>query len=304
VLHLVDCSLLVSPRPGPDGRSRYVMLETLRAYGNRLLAEAGEQDQAAAALAGHALAIAEQAAAGIENIAGEQDAARWLDAEDATMRQVLAWALDRDTTMALRLAVALAPWWMPRGRLGDMYPALRAAAGRAEPGSDGWCTAQFWLGWAATFSGDPAGALAHFTALRDAVAGRPASPVLSDGLTGGRERPRPAGGGARGGHPQRCGRHYRDRVERSDLRIRHRQGRHRPVARHRPAGHPPGPPDLAGWVLAATRARTTHAAQIVRARPHQRSNWCGCCQARCSGGHASTDRHDDGRRSSPAHGPE
>ncbi len=47
VLHLVDCSLLVSPRPGPDGRSRYAMLETLRAYGNRLLAEAGEQDGAA-----------------------------------------------------------------------------------------------------------------------------------------------------------------------------------------------------------------------------------------------------------------
>jgi len=33
VLHLVDCSLLVPPRAGPDGRSRYAMLETLRAYG-------------------------------------------------------------------------------------------------------------------------------------------------------------------------------------------------------------------------------------------------------------------------------
>jgi len=29
VLHLVDCSLLVPPQTGPDGRSRYVMLETL-----------------------------------------------------------------------------------------------------------------------------------------------------------------------------------------------------------------------------------------------------------------------------------
>ena len=44
VLRLVDCSLLVPPRAGPDGRSRYVMLETLRAYGAGLLAEAGEQD--------------------------------------------------------------------------------------------------------------------------------------------------------------------------------------------------------------------------------------------------------------------
>ena len=38
VLRLVDCSLLVPPRADPDGRSRYVMLETLRAYGAGLLA--------------------------------------------------------------------------------------------------------------------------------------------------------------------------------------------------------------------------------------------------------------------------
>ena len=66
VLRLVDCSLLVPPRAGPDGRSRYVMLETLRAYGAGLLAEAGEQDQAAAALAGYALRVAEEAAAGLQ----------------------------------------------------------------------------------------------------------------------------------------------------------------------------------------------------------------------------------------------
>ena len=96
VLRLVDCSLLVPPRPGPDGRSRYGMLETLRAYGAGLLAEAGEQDGAAAALAGYALRVAEEAAAGLQTSAGEVAAARWLDAEDATMRQVLAWAMDHD----------------------------------------------------------------------------------------------------------------------------------------------------------------------------------------------------------------
>jgi predicted ATPase/DNA-binding XRE family transcriptional regulator len=64
VARLVECSLLTPPRAGPDGRSRYSMLETLRAYGARLLAEAGEQDQAAAALAAYALEVAEQAAAG------------------------------------------------------------------------------------------------------------------------------------------------------------------------------------------------------------------------------------------------
>ena len=53
VLRLVDCSLLVPPRVDPDGRWRYVMLETLRAYGARLLAEAGEREQAEAVLAGY-----------------------------------------------------------------------------------------------------------------------------------------------------------------------------------------------------------------------------------------------------------
>jgi predicted ATPase len=64
VLRLVDCSLLVPPRTGADGRPRYVVLETLRAYGAKLLAEAGEQDTAAAALAGYALRVAEEASAG------------------------------------------------------------------------------------------------------------------------------------------------------------------------------------------------------------------------------------------------
>ena len=38
VPRLVDCSLLVPPRAGPDGRTRYTMLETLRAFGAGLLA--------------------------------------------------------------------------------------------------------------------------------------------------------------------------------------------------------------------------------------------------------------------------
>ena len=184
VLHLVDCSLLSSPRADPDGRSRYGMLETLRAYGAGLLAQAGEQEWAAAALAGWALPVAEDAAAGLVTGTGELAAARWLDAEDATMRQVLAWAMDHDTTMALRLADALRWWWFLRGRLAGEYPLLREAAGRAEPGSDGWCAAQFCLGWTAAFSADLAGSLDHFTALRDAVADRPPCPALADALAG------------------------------------------------------------------------------------------------------------------------
>jgi len=184
VLRLVDCSLLVAPRAGPDGRSRYVMLETLRAYGAGLLAGAGEADGAAAALAGYALRVARQAATGLQSGDGELAAARWLDAEDATMRQVLGWAAEHDPATALRLADALGWWWSLRGRLAGEYSLLCQAAGRAEAGSGWWCAAQLWLGWAAQFRSDPAAALGHFTAVRDAVAGRPPSRALTGALVG------------------------------------------------------------------------------------------------------------------------
>jgi predicted ATPase/DNA-binding CsgD family transcriptional regulator len=184
VLALVDCCLLSPPQAGLDGRSRYAMLETLRAYGAGLLAGAGEQDAAAAALARCALQEAEEAVAGLRTGTGEHDAARWLDTQDATMRQALAWAMEHDTTIALRLADALGWWWTLRGRLAGQYPLLREVAGRAKPGSDVWCAAQYWLGWMAQFSADLAGALGHFTALRDAVADRPPSGALADALAG------------------------------------------------------------------------------------------------------------------------
>ena len=184
VLHLVDCSLLVPPRAGPDGRARYVMLETLRAYGAGLLAETGEQEAAAAALAGYALRVAEQAAEGLQTTSGEAAAARRLDAEDATMRQVLDWAMEHDAALALRLAVALAPWYGLRGRLPGHYPPLREAARRAEPGGDAWCTAQFWLGRTAFYSSEWAEALGHFTAVRDAIGVQGPSRALADCLAG------------------------------------------------------------------------------------------------------------------------
>ena len=184
VLHLVECSLLSPPRTGPDGRPRYVMLETLRAYGGGLLAEVGEQDTAAAALARYALQVARQAAAGLQTGAGEVAAARWLDAEDATMRQVLAWAMDHNAGLAVRLVTMLAWWWFLRGRLAGEYSLLHKAARRAAVGSDGWCSAQFWLGWTALSSAELAEALGHFTAVRDAIGDRPPSLVLAGCLAG------------------------------------------------------------------------------------------------------------------------
>ena len=177
VLDLVDCSLLVPPRTGPDGRSRYVMLETLRAYGAELVAEAGEASAAAAALARYALRVAEDAMSELTAGIGEVAAARRLDAEDATMRQVLDWALEQDPAaeydgVAPMLATALAWWWQIRGRLAGQVPQLRAAVDRAATGSDSWCAGHTWLGQASLDSADPAGALTHFTAVRHVFEGR------------------------------------------------------------------------------------------------------------------------------------
>jgi predicted ATPase/DNA-binding CsgD family transcriptional regulator len=167
VLRLVDCSLVMPPRTGPDGETRYVMLETLRSYGAGQLAAAGEQPDVAASLARYALGVAEQASAGLETSTAEVTAARRLDAEDAILQQALAWAADHDPATGARLAVAVAPWWFLRGRLAGERPRLTRAAEAAAHGSDTWCAAQFWLGYTALLSADLVGALEHFTALRD-----------------------------------------------------------------------------------------------------------------------------------------
>jgi predicted ATPase/DNA-binding CsgD family transcriptional regulator len=184
LLHLVDCSLVGPPRARPDGRSGYLMLETLRSYGAALLDAADERDGPAAALAGHALEVAEQAARGLQTVEGELSAARWLDAEDAMMRQVLGWAKDHDAEIALRLAVALAPWWDLRGGLPNQYELLRQVSALTEVDSDDWCAIECLLGLTARSSADMVGALTHFTAARDALRGRGPSRALTDALIG------------------------------------------------------------------------------------------------------------------------
>src|SRR6185437_14074910 len=149
VLRLVECSLVVPPREGPDGRWRYAMLRTLRGYAAGLLAGSGEQDAAETALARWAVQVAGQAGEGLRTIEGEAAAARWLDAEDATMAQVLAWAVEHNTDLLLQLVAGLGWWWFLRARLAGQYPLLREAAGRAMAGSDGWCAVQFFAGHAA-----------------------------------------------------------------------------------------------------------------------------------------------------------
>ena len=198
VLRLADCSLLSPPRVDPDGRSRYVMLETVRAFGAGLLARAGERDGAVAALAGYALGVAAAAAAGLETSTAEVAAIRRLDAEDAMMTQALAWAIEQDGAIFVRLAVALAPWRLMRGRAVGRRPLLLAAAGQGAAGSDEWCAAQFWLGVMAADADDAAAAVSHTTAVINATAGCGPSRMLVSAWPAGRRHWR-----IRAGSPRR-----------------------------------------------------------------------------------------------------
>ena len=169
VLRLVECSLVLPPRTGHDDRSRYAMLETLRAYAAELLAETGEEAKVSAALAAYAAEMSKDAAVAIHTCGREADGLRQLDAEDVTVHHALAWALDHDPDAALWLALTLAPWWQLRGRLSSQAPLLAAAAEHAQAGTDAWCLTRLWLGQVASQAQDPPAMLEHFTAVRDAL---------------------------------------------------------------------------------------------------------------------------------------
>jgi predicted ATPase/DNA-binding CsgD family transcriptional regulator len=180
VLRLVDCSLVLPPRTGPDGRSRYAMLETLRAYAAALLAEAGEEAEVSAALAAYAAAMSREATVEIHTRGQEVAGLTHLDAEDVTVHHALAWALDHDPAAALGLALTLAPWWQLRGRLSSHAPLLAAAAEHAQAGTIEWCVARLWLGQVAGHAQDPLAMLEHFTAVRDALENPRAPAALSE----------------------------------------------------------------------------------------------------------------------------
>lgn len=182
VLRLVDCSLLVPPRPSTDQRTRYTMLQTLRSYGLMRLEEAGEEQEAMAALARFAWSVAAQAAAGLETSDRELQALRWLDAEDATMNRALTWTLEHDPEIALRLATSLAPWLRVRGRLTEAHERLTAATAPFSASSETWVTAQLWLGHLAAYSADPADGVRRYVAVYDAHATRRPSRVLLEAL--------------------------------------------------------------------------------------------------------------------------
>jgi tetratricopeptide (TPR) repeat protein len=142
-------------------------------------------DRAQAADAGFALT--DQNRADVARLAGRLDgmplatelaAARVEAAGVSALAQLLdgrlglAWAADHDLDTALRLVDALGLWWL-----------LRELAGRAEPGSAGWCVAMNWLSWQALVSADLPAGLRWCTAVVELVGDRGTSRLLANCLT-------------------------------------------------------------------------------------------------------------------------
>jgi tetratricopeptide (TPR) repeat protein len=134
---LVDKSLVVAEPAG--GTLRYRLLETIRLFAAERLAEAGD-DQAAAAAAAHCahfLSLAEAAAA---YLAGPEQGS-WLarlDADQANLRRAAGHAAgDPDGTAgALRLGVALFRYWWTRSGLQEVFGLLVPVLRRPDAGAD------------------------------------------------------------------------------------------------------------------------------------------------------------------------
>jgi predicted ATPase/class 3 adenylate cyclase len=132
---LVDKSLVVAEPAG--GTLRYRLLETIRLFAAERLAEAGD-DEAAAAHCAHFLSFAEAAAA---HLTGPEQGS-WLarlDADQANLRRAAGHAAGRPdgTAVVLRLGVALDRYWIARSREPEAFellvPMLRRPDARANP---------------------------------------------------------------------------------------------------------------------------------------------------------------------------
>jgi predicted ATPase/DNA-binding SARP family transcriptional activator len=162
---LVDRSL-VEVAPGP-GR-RYRLLESVAEYSLGKLHGADEADALRSRHADHYLVLAEQAAAQLHG-PQQPSALRLLDADAANLRAALATtAGDPTPERALRLVVALAWYWVLRGRLDEARRALDTALAPVGEATSGLYEAALaWRAGIALVLGEPGGPGRHAAALRD-----------------------------------------------------------------------------------------------------------------------------------------
>jgi predicted ATPase/DNA-binding SARP family transcriptional activator len=111
---LVDHSLLVR-ETGPRSSARFRLLDTLKLFAVEQLVERGDEEDARRAHAEFYLDLAVQAGPHLFGHDEEEWASR-IEAEEPNLHLALAWAADHDRVLALRLGVAMWPYWDLRWR--------------------------------------------------------------------------------------------------------------------------------------------------------------------------------------------
>ncbi|MFO1329155.1 MAG: tetratricopeptide repeat protein [Rubrivivax sp.] len=118
---------LVSSRPAPEhDEPRLGLLESVRAHARQRLQASGEALALGRRHAGHFLALAESHGGGL--LAGTESAARrsHLARELDNLRAAMAWCIEHDPRLGLRLAAALALLWRESGLLSEGRQACAA----------------------------------------------------------------------------------------------------------------------------------------------------------------------------------
>lgn len=183
VMSLVRRSMLAPVGAGLDGRSRYSMLEMVRAYGGDLLRRRGEAEKTARAVAAWTLDESERVSA-LFDTPDDSLVGLWGDEEQKNVREVLEWFLVNHPCSAVRLAVAVAPWWFLRGHYREGRSVLRRGLDAARDLSAGDLAAgHMWAGRLALYSSDFQGALSHYDQVEDLLRGTPHA-LLADSLNG------------------------------------------------------------------------------------------------------------------------
>lgn len=124
---LVDKSLVEMARQ--DVEPAYRLLETVRAYGNEMLATSGEGETLQRRHAAYYLALVER----IQPSLFDAQQSAWLDRlerDHANLRAALAWQFARDAASGLRMATALRRFWQMRGYFAEGRRWIDALLGR------------------------------------------------------------------------------------------------------------------------------------------------------------------------------
>jgi predicted ATPase/class 3 adenylate cyclase len=131
IASLIDKSLLrsIEQTGGDNEEPRLLMLETIREYGQELLASSGEAPDAREAHADYFLRLSEEAVPALDGPL----LTTWLDRleqEHDNLRAALYWFLEADLpVMALRLCSALERFWVVRGYRNEGLTFLERALG-------------------------------------------------------------------------------------------------------------------------------------------------------------------------------